>query len=108
VAFFIFPQSWIGPAITAAALAFGPVLADDVHVKYRNLEPGSLAAAKKPGTIIVDKRPAAEWPREKAQCVLVHEYGHLAGRGHSKNPRSIMYPVLRYRVCHGWLVRHGL
>ena len=57
---------------------------------------------------MIDKRPEREWPREKAQCVIVHEYGHLAGRKHSKNPRSIMYPTLRYRPCHRWLVRHGI
>ena len=25
--------------------------------------------------------------------IMVHEYGHLAGREHSDNPRSVMYPV---------------
>lgn len=105
---FIFPQSWIGPAITAAALAFGSVPAEDVHIKYRDLPRGSLAEARAPDTIVIDRRPAREWTREKAQCVIVHEYGHLAGRKHSRNPRSIMYPVLRYPVCHRWLVRRGL
>jgi hypothetical protein len=32
-------------------------------------------------------------------CVAtVHEYGHLAGRGHSSNPHSIMY----FKLAYGW------
>lgn len=32
-------------------------------------------------------------------AVVVHEYGHLAGREHSPNPRSVMYPeVGRYNA----------
>ena len=112
--FFIFPQAWIAPAITAAALSFGPVHNDQgeevspIHIKYRDLPAGSAGSIRRPDKILIDKRPKREWPKEKAQCVIVHEYGHLAGRKHSKNKRSIMYPVLRYRVCHRWLVRHGI
>jgi hypothetical protein len=107
--FFVFPQAWITPAIAAAAMAFGSVEGvEDIHIKYRNLPPGNAGAALYPDKILIDKRPRSEWPREKAQCVIVHEYGHLAGRGHSKNPRSIMYPALRYGPCHRWLERHGL
>lgn len=117
MSFFIFPQEWITPAIAAAAIAFGPVDAEDVHIKYRHLEGQSLGTFRMPDKIIIDKRPKREWPREKAQCVMVHEYGHLAGftdksnkedPSHSDNPKSIMYPQLRYRVCHRWLVRHGI
>ena len=104
----MFPQAWIVPAIAAAAVAFGPVDADVVRVKYRNLPAGNAGAAVFPGTILVDKRPAREWPREKAQCVIVHEYGHLAGHGHSRNRRSIMNAVLRYPACHRWLVGRGV
>lgn len=104
--FFVFPQSWIAPAISAAALSFGFAPVDDVYVKYRNLSGQTLGEYQKPGTIVIDKRPKREWPKEKAQCVIVHEYGHLVGRPHSENPRSIMYPRLTYRTCHRWLVRH--
>lgn len=107
--FFIFPQEWITPAIAAAAMAFGSVDgAEDIHIKYRHLPGNSLGSIQRPDKILIDKRPKREWPREKAQCVMVHEYGHLAGRKHSKNPRSIMHSKLRYRVCHRWLVRHGI
>ena len=105
---FVFPQSWIGPAIAAAAISFGPVKADVVHVKYRNLPGQTLGQAQAPGTILIDKRPASAWPREKAQCLIVHEYGHLAGRGHSKNPGSMMFPAFNPPVCHRYLVAHGL
>lgn len=30
---------------------------------------------------------------DKVLCAIeVHEFGHLKGKGHSKNPRSVMYP----------------
>lgn len=34
---------------------------------------------------------------------VLHEWGHLMGRGHSPNPRSIMFYVLgrRHRPCAG-------
>lgn len=102
--FFIFPQAWITPAIAAAALHFGSV-GRPVEIKYQHLD-GNLAQVKLPNKIIVDKRPESEWPKARAQCVLVHEYGHLLGRKHSKKSQSIMYPILRYRVCIRWLKRH--
>jgi hypothetical protein len=114
MAFFVFPQAWIAPAIAAATVAFGPV--EDQHgehvspikIQYRHLPGQSLGAARPPDKILIDKKRRSEWPKEKAQCVIVHEYGHLAGRGHSSNPRSIMYRTLRYRPCHRWLVKHGV
>ncbi|SRR6266496_687683 len=30
-------------------------------------------------------------------AIMVHEYGHLNGRGHSRNPYSIMYPKITSR-----------
>ena len=109
MAFFVFPQAWITPAILSAAMAFGSIEGvDDIRIKYRNLPGQSAGGALFPDTILIDKRPQSEWPREKAQCVIVHEYGHLAGKKHSKNPRSIMHPVLKYPPCHRWLIRHGI
>ena len=111
MSFFIFPQKWIAPAIAAAALAFGPVkYADDVHITYRNLPPQTAGQAWFPDQIRIDKRPASEWPRDKAMCVIVHEYGHLArGNGkHSSNPRSIMYHAIVPKYCRRWLHRHHL
>jgi Matrixin len=104
--FFVFPQAWITPAIAAAALHFGPI-DGQVKVKYRQLD-RQLGQAVLPNKIVVDKLPAREWPKERAQCVLIHEYGHLAGREHSEKPRSIMHAVLRYKPCHRWLVKHDV
>ena len=107
VSWFVFPQAWIAPAIAAAAVAYGPV-EGPISVKYRNLAPGNAGEAVFPSTIVIDRRPAAQWPKAKAQCVLAHEYGHLAGRGHSRNRASLMNEVLRPRPCLRWLRRHGL
>lgn len=112
--FFIFPPAWIVPAIAAATLAFGPVrdrhgeVITPVRIQYRHLPGDTIGMARPPLKIQIDKRSRRAWPREKAQCVLVHEFGHLTGRAHSPNPRSIMYPILRYRPCHRWLVAHRL
>jgi hypothetical protein len=116
MSFFVFPQAWIAPAIAAASMAFGPI-GTQVHIKYHNLSGQTLGEAKPPSTIYIDKRPASQWPREKAQCVIAHEFGHLSGfsdpsnkadPSHSDNPNSIMYATLLYKPCHRWLVNHGL
>jgi hypothetical protein len=112
MSFFIFPQSWIAPAITAAAISFGPVENNQgeevspIRIKYRDLD--GLSSRKPPDKILIDKLPKREWPREKAQCVIVFQYARLAGVPESENPKSIMYPTLRYKICHRWLVRHGI
>jgi len=116
MSYFIFPQSWITPAITAAALTFGS-LGQSIHVKYKTLAPGSLGRANPPATIYINKKPASEWPKETAQCTLAHFYGHLrnftdktnkADPIHSDNPRSIMYATMSDSTCHRWIVRNRL
>jgi len=104
---FILPQGWIAPAIAAAAISFGPI-DSQVAIEYKNLPGSGLGLAIKPNMIVVDKRPAKDWTRQKAQCLLGHEYAHLAGRGHSSNPRSLMHPILSYRPCINWLKRRGI
>lgn len=116
MSYFIFPQGWIAPAITAASLAFGS-LGHSVDIKYKNLPGQGLGREQPPHTIIIDKRPASDWTKEKAQCVIAHEFGHLKGfrdpsnkadPAHSDNPRSIMYGTLAQPTCHRWIVRHKL
>lgn len=116
MSYFIFPQGWIAPAIAAAAVAFGS-LGQTTDIIYRNLKGTRLGEDRPPHTIAIDKRPASEWPRNRAQCVIVHEYGHLRGfrdstntvdPAHSDNPNSIMYSVLVPKTCNRWLRRHGL
>jgi hypothetical protein len=109
MSYFIFPQRWIGPAIAAAALSFGPVeKADDVHIRYVNFPGQSTAGIRPPDDIGIDKRPKSFWLKWRAQCTIVHQYGHLAGRKHSSNPRSMMYPTLNRQVCERYRARHGL
>jgi Matrixin len=105
--FFIFPQSWIAPAITAAALHFGSI-GETTHIQYRKLPANQAGGIIKPNIIVAAKRPKSEWPKPKVQCFLIHEYGHLRGRKHSDNPRSIMFPNYRERECRRWLRRHGV
>jgi hypothetical protein len=103
--FFVFPERWIRAAIVAAVAFFGGI-GHTVHIAYRNLPHDAAGQAVAPATILIDKRPRSAWPREKAQCLIAHSYGHLAGRRHSSNPRSIMYPAYRPGACHRWLTRH--
>jgi predicted Zn-dependent protease len=44
--------------------------------------------------------------KERVQCVLIHEYGHLAGAKHTRRRSSIMYYQLNPQTCHRWLVRY--
>lgn len=109
MSFFVFPQKWIVTAISAGVVAFGSVdNADDIRIYYRNLPNGVIGAVREPGDIAIDKRPKSAWPKWRAQCVIAHEYGHLAGRGHSSNPDNIMYYRISKPVCLRWLRRHGL
>jgi hypothetical protein len=101
----VFPGALDQAAIVVAVAVFGGI-GHTVHVAYRNLPHGAAGQALAPATILIDKRPRSAWPREKAQCLIAHSYGHLAGRGHGSNPRSIMFPGYRPRACHRWLTRH--
>jgi hypothetical protein len=107
---FVFPQSWITGAITAAVTAFGPLPGDPgpVTVHYVNLPGRYIAATDPPTRIGIDKRSRSYWRKWRAQCVIAHEYGHLAGRRHSTNPRSIMRSQIDRGVCLRFLRRHGL
>ena len=109
MAYFVFPQKWIAAAISAGVMAFGSVdNADDIRIHYLNLPGNVIGATREPGDIGIDKRPKWYWKKWRAQCVIVHEYGHLAGRRHSSNPRNIMYLAATKRNCLPWLRRHGL
>jgi len=107
---FIFPQKWITPAILAAVTAFGPLPHDPgpVTIHYINLPGNYIAATDPPTRIGIDKRSKHYWRKWRAQCVIIHEYGHLAGRKHSSNPRSIMHARISRRTCLPFLRRHGL
>ena len=103
--FFVLPERWISAAIAAAVAVFGSI-GHQVRIVYRDLPHNAAGQAIAPRVIALDKRPRSAWPREKAQCLVAHSYGHLAGRRHSRNPRSIMFPKYLPRRCHHWLVKH--
>jgi hypothetical protein len=108
MSFFVFPQHWITPAIVAGVMAFGSVGGKDIQIEYVNFPGKAIAGSLPPNLIGIDKRPKRDWPKWKAQCVIVHQYGHLAGRKHVRNPRSIMNANITRRNCLPWLRRHGL
>lgn len=110
MSFFVFPQKWITAAIVAGVTAFGPLPGGQgpVTVHYVNLPGRFIAATDPPTRIGIDKRSKRYWVKWRAQCMIVHEYGHLAGRRHSSNPRSIMRPQIDKRVCIRFLRRHGI
>lgn len=112
----IVPQSWIGPAIAAAAMTFGPLHGPDpVRIHYHRLPSGNLARADPVARAIV-LDPRRSWYKPALECTLAHEYGHLRAydRGrrrwwaHSTNPRSLMYVRLVPATCDRWLRRHHL
>lgn len=66
--------------------------AGEAHSEWIDLPTGGRQYTK--CEIKLDREAIKTMPGSyrRAQCaVLVHEYGHLAGRDHSPNPRSIMY-----------------
>ena len=63
------------------------------RIEWRAMELGVLGRAEGVNTVVLNSRRQFHW---NVLCAVVgHEVGHLAGRGHNRNPRSIMYP--RYR-----------
>jgi hypothetical protein len=56
------------------------------------LDPAVLAGAD-PGTcrILLNRLWAGELPRAMRCTLILHEYGHLAGRPHSADPDSVMH-----------------
>jgi len=118
----IVPQAWITAALSTAAGVFGPVreldpphrpLDKPVLVRVVNLRAMGLPRPAVATTtwnggrpkILIAPRVVREG-REVTECALIHEYGHLTGRQHSRNPRSIMYLRLDPARCHAWLKRH--
>ena len=80
---------WTRAAAVALAI-WGPVPGCDVRQRTEALPAGWLGAAQHPCTIIIDRRRGLSWERYCA--AVVHEWGHLKGKPHSRNPRSIMFP----------------
>lgn len=63
------------------------------QVKIRTLPKYTVGEAGD-RTIFLNRSPGVAWTWQRICQAVSHEWGHLAGRAHSRNPRSIMYPVL--------------
>jgi hypothetical protein len=76
-------------AAAVALTIWGSPTCGPVHHRAEWLPRRELGYATRPCTIVVTRR-RLEWERYCA--TVVHEWGHLAGRRHSRDPRSIMFP----------------
>ena len=79
---------WARAAAVALAI-WGPPPCAPVQHRREALPARELGYATAPCTIVVTRRRLG-W--EKYCATVVHEMGHLHGRRHSRNPRSIMWP----------------
>jgi hypothetical protein len=100
----------VARARRVAVRVWGPVCGGRVRIGFGTLQqPGQAAEARYAyaPTRSLDERRYTDcrvviargrrWPPEVLCGLVVHEYGHLAGRGHSRDPRKVMYPRLSRR-----------
>lgn len=100
------PATWIAHGLAVALATWGhrpPTCGEHLRVVERSLPGFTIGRAD--GfrcRIVLDSTPWTPWTRQRVCKAIVHEKGHLYGKGHSKSPRSIMYRKLHYwRPCEG-------
>jgi hypothetical protein len=90
----------IATALTIAASTFGPThcgAGKSPRLYVQPLRANRLAyAGRRDCSINYNSRHS--FTRYELCVATVHEYGHLAGRGHSSNPHAIMY----FKLAYGW------
>lgn len=90
----------IATALTIAASNFGPAhcgAGKPLRLYVQPLRANRLSyAGRRDCSINYNIRH--RWTRYELCFATVHEYGHLAGRGHSPNTHSVMY----YKIEYGW------
>jgi hypothetical protein len=91
------------PAATAAAAERGLMVGHHVFgqppcgaptvVRGTFVDPAVMAGSDAAACqILLSRRWAPQMPAAMRCTLVLHEYGHLAGRGHSSDPASVMYP----------------
>lgn len=83
-----------------AAAAWGNPCGGAVQVEKVSLGLGVAAEAVEGGCTVYFNTDA-DWNWPDYCSVMVHEYGHLAGYGHSTTRKAIMYPTLQetWKYC---------
>lgn len=99
------PMSWIAHGLAVAIATWGhrPPTCGSPTVATANLPGFQIGYAD--GfrcRMVLDSKPWTPWTRSRVCKAIVHEKGHLYGKGHSRSPRSIMFRTLHYwRPCEG-------
>jgi hypothetical protein len=83
----------LAAVLVIAQQVFGaPACGTPVVERAHFADPAVLAGADEAACrILLSRRWAAEMPSEMRCTLVLHEFGHLAGREHSDDPDSVMY-----------------
>ena len=96
-------KSWLALSWVIAFSIWGmPAQCNTVTQAWRPM-PGNVTAWADPlrCRMTYSSTPPKPWTWGRVCAATIHEWGHIDGRRHSRNPRSIMYPILHGdRRCH--------
>lgn len=88
-------QTFFAHASVIAAIVWGPTGCQaPVQAHLTALPRTVLGQSADPCNILYNRRK--RWPWWLECTVTIHEWGHLTNHGHSRNPISIMYPILNH------------
>jgi hypothetical protein len=73
-------------------MTVAPQRLDRMSPDFKRLHPIAAAQSSTCHVYVAFQRMHQQLLRFKCR-VLMHEFGHLAGLGHSTNPHSVMYPI---------------
>jgi hypothetical protein len=96
----VIPAAWLHAAARIAIVVWGMPHCGHVHQRVAQAipagDPATTAAWAIPWRCEIDYygRDRNPWVWWRVCAATVHEWGHLTGHGHSRNPASPMYPVL--------------
>ena len=83
----------LAAAIVIAQQVFGPAPCGAPAVEQARFADPAVMAGSDPFAcrILLNRRWVDEMPRAMRCTLILHEYGHLAGRDHSEDPDSVMF-----------------